>query len=84
MKLSQSHEKLKAYRKKLEAGKVVKITPEHIVKIIKKLKIKRAKVRDELADTKKSRKKDRLRRKLKTIADQVRRARWLKNQLGES
>ena len=83
MKLSRSDEKLEAYKQRLDSGKTAKITPEHIAKIIKKLKAKRAKVTDELAETAKTRKKDRLKRKLKTISDQLDRARWLKDQISK-
>ena len=84
MKLSHSHDKLEAYKQRLEAGKTAKITPEHIAKIIKKLKTKRTKVNDELVEATKSRKKDRLKRKLKTISDQIHRARWLRDQLDQT
>ncbi len=77
MKLGKSADKLESYNKRLELGEAIKIKPGHVDRIIRKLEDKKQKVRKELDESPKPQKKERLQRKLKTIDEQIERAKWL-------
>lgn len=83
MGLEQSTEKLDKYYKRLETGKAEKIKPEHVRKVIGKLKAKEAKLLADMAETTKDDKKARIDRKLATARELVKRAEWLLEKIGQ-
>jgi len=82
MGLEKISEKLDTYFKRLEHKKAPKIKPEHVKKAIAKLQAKEKSLKDDLADTKKSSKKKRLKSKLGTVGKQIERAEWLLENIG--
>jgi predicted ribosome quality control (RQC) complex YloA/Tae2 family protein len=77
MGLKKSTAKLDDYFERLEQNKAAKITPEHVEKVLEKL---RAKERDLLYDLETAHKVDkaeRLRSKLNVVREQLRRGEWL-------
>jgi Zn-dependent oligopeptidase len=77
MPLMKAIEKLKKYYKRLEAGKVNKIKPSHVEKVIGKLLANEHSLLEEIATTKKPSKKQRLEQKLMTTREQIDRAQVL-------
>lgn len=77
MGLEKISGKLDKYFKRLKDGKAKKIKASHVEKAIGKLKTKEILLRQELADTTKDSKKERIESKLKTVNDQIGRAEWL-------
>ncbi len=77
MNLKTSIEKLDKYYERLNKGKAEKIKPNHVEKVIRKLKAKEETLHAELAETQKESKKARLIRKIATIKEQIGRAEWL-------
>ena len=77
MNLKTSIEKLDKYYERLNKGKAEKIKPNHVEKVIRKLKAKEETLHAELAETHKESKKVRLIRKIATIKEQIGRAEWL-------
>mgnify|MGYP000049766367 CR=1 FL=1 len=77
MGLGKSIEKLDDYFARLKKGKVQKIKPSHVEKVIGKLKAKEKSLQADLASAKKETKKSGLTRKLTTVAEQLQRAKWL-------
>ena len=77
MELSKSIKKLDKYYGRLKKGKVQKIKPNHVEKVINKLRVKEQIIKDELAETTKTSKAERLNQKLVTVQDQLKRAAWL-------
>jgi hypothetical protein len=77
MSLSKNLEKLAKYYERLEAGKVKKIKPSHVQKVIDKLEARERDLQEELEATRKPSKKDRLDRKRKTTLEHLDRAKWL-------
>ena len=83
MGLESSIEKLDKYFDRLRQGKAKKIKPSHLEKIAQKLKTKEKSLLDELAETEKESKQERLKVKLSLIREQQDRAKWLEEQLKE-
>ncbi|MCR9139300.1 MAG: hypothetical protein NXI27_25095 [Alphaproteobacteria bacterium] len=81
MALAKSMEKLKKYFARLEAGKVKKIKPSHVEKVIVKLAAKERSLLEEIEAARKPSKKQRLRQKLDTTRQQIDRARWLMDEI---
>lgn len=84
MTLSKHVEKLDKYYKRLDTGKAQKIKPEHVEKVIRKLKLKEEQLLEEERETQKPSKKERLRRKAEIVLEQKKRAEWLLEQVGET
>jgi len=81
MDLESSVEKLDKYYKRLNKGKAEKIKPDHVEKVIRKLKAKEELLQVEITETKKDSKIERLKRKLDLLREQQDRARWLLNEI---
>lgn len=77
MALSKTLEKLEKYNSRFEAGKVKKIKPSHVQKVIDKLETRERDLLEEIQTTKKASKRDRLERKRITTLEHLDRARWL-------
>ncbi len=77
MELLKSIKKLDKYYGRLKKGNVQKIKPNHVEKVINKLRVKEQIIKDELAETTKTSKAERLNQKLVTVQDQLKRAAWL-------
>jgi hypothetical protein len=77
MGLESAVEKLDKYFKRLDKGKVQKIKPQSIEKVIRKLEAKAVLLRSEFAETDKEAKKHRLERKIELVQEQQNRALWL-------
>ncbi len=82
MGLGSTVEKLDKYFQRLEQGKAQKIKPSHVDKVINKLKSKEKLLLEEIEDTEKASKIDRLQRKLEMVREQQERALWLKEKIG--
>ncbi|QGX99057.1 hypothetical protein EI983_12575 [Roseovarius faecimaris] len=83
MGLHKTVEKLDEYLKRLDQGQVQKIKPSHVEKVIRKLEAKKALLLDELAETGKPDKRERLQAKLGIVHDQLERAHWLQGEIGK-
>ena len=81
MAQSKTIEKLKKYYRRLEAGKTEKIKPAHVQKVIDKLTAKEVSLFEDIAETKKASKKERLEKKLAATRKQLDRAKWLMQNL---
>ncbi|MEB8389099.1 hypothetical protein OO012_17865 [Rhodobacteraceae bacterium KMM 6894] len=81
MGLSKSTEKLSKYYARLNAGKVKKIKPSHVQKVIDKLEAHERALLEEIETTHKPEKKARLNRKRTTTQEQLEKARWLLNEI---
>jgi thioredoxin reductase len=77
MGLKKLAEKMAEYNARLEQGKVEKIEPDHVKKVLKKLKKKTADLEAEIAATGNEDKKVRLNTKLAIAREHVERAEWL-------
>lgn len=77
MGLTKIGEKLDTYFFRLKDGKAAKIKPGHVEKVIVKLQAKQALLREELSDSRKPSKRERLESKLTVAENQIERARWL-------
>lgn len=77
MGLGKSIEKLDAYYDRLQQGKVEKIKPAHVEKVIAKLQSKEKALKSDLSECSKDSKKKRLESKLATVSEQLERASWL-------
>ena len=77
MGLGKSIEKLDEYYSRLNEGKAQKIKPSHVKKVIEKLKVKEKSLKSDLTSTENESKKQRLERKLSTVAELIQRANWL-------
>jgi len=84
VKLETTIEKLDQYYARLSGGKAEQIKSTHVEKVIRKLKAKEEILQTELAETSKQSKKDRIKRKITTINEQIERAEWLLKTIGES
>ena len=83
MGLGKISEKLDDYFSRLEGGKAKKIKPKHVEKVIAKLHTKEGLLREELRDAKKASKRERLKNKLATAREQIERAEWLLEKVGD-
>lgn len=82
MGLTKINEKLESYFSRLEDGKATKIKPSHVQKVIAKLQAKQMLLKEEIHDTEKASKKERLESKLSTVCAQIERAEWLLKKIG--
>ncbi len=83
MALAKSIEKLKKYYARLEAGKVKKIKPSHVERVMEKLSLRERKLLEELESAKKPSKQKRLQQKLEETRNQIDRAQWLKKKISD-
>lgn len=77
MGLKKLAEKVADYNDRLERGKAEMIKPEHVAKVLEKLRKKTADLHADLASTKDADKKARLKNKLDIAREHVERAEWL-------
>ena len=82
MGLKKLAEKVDDYNARLESGKVSKIKPSHVEKVLEKLRKKTAELEAEIASTSSDEKRARLERKLEIAHTHVERAEWLLKELG--
>lgn len=73
--------KLSDYNTRLERGKAEKIEPDHVEKVLGKLRKKADQLEVEIASEEKADKKARLQRKLGIAREHVARAEWLLTQI---
>lgn len=81
MGLSSIVKRLDKYQERLAKGKVEKIKPRHIQKVIAKLTTMEAQLTTELADMTKPDKRKRFEGKVSTIREQIEKAKWLETQI---
>ncbi len=81
MGLKKLAEKLSDYKARLERGKAKKIKPDHVQKVLEKLRKKSSELEAEIALEDKEEKKARLRRKLSVAREHMERAEWLLTQI---
>ncbi|TRD22994.1 hypothetical protein [Palleronia caenipelagi] len=81
MGIESTIEKLDKYSERLKKGKVSKIKPSHVDKMIRKLEAKEQLLLEELAEAGKDTKRERLERKLALVREQLDRAKWLKEKI---
>lgn len=77
MGLKKSTAKLDDYFERLKQNKAAKITPEHVEKVLEKLRAKERDLLDDLETAQKVDKAERLRSKLNVVHEQLRRGEWL-------
>lgn len=77
MGLKKSTAKLDDYFERLEQNKAAKIKPEHVEKVLEKLRAKERDLLDDLETAQKVDKAERLRSKLNVVREQLRRGEWL-------
>ena len=82
MGLKKISEKLDSYLGRLEDGRAAKIERSHVEKVIDKLKAKQTLLQEEVRDTEKPSKIERLKSKLSTVGEQIERAEWLLEKIG--
>ena len=82
MALSKSLEKLARYYERLEAGETKEIKPSHVQKVIDKLEARERDLLEEIRNTKKQSKKERLEGKRITTLQHLDQARWLLKKIG--
>ena len=69
--------KVADYDDRLQNGKAKKIKPDHVRKVLRKLRDKEAELAVQSAETKDSKKLDRVNRKLDIAREHIVRAEWL-------
>ncbi|MEE4189625.1 MAG: hypothetical protein V2I76_14425 [Roseobacter sp.] len=79
--MSNIVKRLDKYQDRLARGKVEKIKPHHVQKMIAKLTMMEARLAGELADTVKPEKRKRVESKVLTIREQIEKAKWLETQI---
>ena len=77
MGLKKLSAKVDDYNERLVRGKVSKIKPSHVEKVLAKLRKKSAALQSEVTSTKSADKKARLKRKLGIAKKHIQRAEWL-------
>jgi septal ring factor EnvC (AmiA/AmiB activator) len=77
MGLKKLSGKIAEYNKRLKQGKVSKIKPDHVEKVLKKLKKKSDDLGNEISQTKRTDKKARLKKKLDIANQYIERAEYL-------
>ncbi|MBV2358553.1 hypothetical protein KUH32_02085 [Thalassococcus sp. CAU 1522] len=77
MGLKKLAEKIADYNERFEQGKASKIKPEHVEKVLAKLRKKSAELQVDIASATTSEKKARLEKKLGVATAQIERAEWL-------
>lgn len=74
--------KVADYKQRLEDGKASKIEPDHVEKVLAKLRRKQADLDQRLAETTGTDERERLERKLAVAKEHIARAEWLLAELG--
>ena len=69
------------YNERLAAGEASRIAPEHVLKVLAKLRRKEADLIETLGATASAEKRDRLTRKLVIAREHIARAEWLLTQI---
>ncbi len=82
MGLKKLAAKVAEYNARLEDGKARRIKPDHVEKVLAKLRRKSAELEAEIAATAAPEKRARLERKLEVARAQEARAEWLLGQIG--
>ncbi len=81
MGLGKSIGKLDDYYERLAQNKAGKIEPDHVDKVLGKLRVKEDALKTEIAETLKVSKKERLEAKLDVVQKQIQRGEWLREQI---
>lgn len=81
MGLKKLAAKVAEYHDRLKSGKVSKIKPSHVKKVLEKLRKKSAELEADLASAHSPEKRARLKRKLKVAHAHEERAKWLLKEL---
>lgn len=81
MGLKKLAAKVTDYNDRFERGKASKIKPRHVQHVLDKLRQKAAELEADIASTKNSDKKSRLKRKLGIAREHMKRADWLLNEV---
>ncbi len=82
MGLKKLAAKVADYNERLKNGKASKIKPDHVKKVLEKLRNKSVELEAEIASAHSPEKRDRLERKLEVARAQEERAEWLLRELG--
>lgn len=82
MGLKKLAAKVADYNERLKSGKASKIKPDHVKKVLEKLRSKSVELEAELALARSPEKRSRLERKLEVARAQEERAEWLLKELG--
>lgn len=77
MGLKKLAAKVAAYKERLEAGTASKIEPQHVEKVLDKLRKKEAELAEKVETTESADDRERVERKLAIAREQVARAQWL-------
>ena len=77
MKLKKLSAKVADYNQRLADGKASKIKPDHVGKVLEKLRAKEAELTEELAAAPSREKQTRIQRKLDVAREHIERAEWL-------
>lgn len=83
MGLKKLAAKIVEYNERLESGKAGKIRPDHVERVIEKLRRKSAELEDDIASAHSDDKKARLERKLEVARTHLERAEWLLNEVSQ-
>ncbi len=81
MALKKNISKLDQYYQRLENHEVDKIKVKHVDKVIDKLVAKEASLIEDIKAAKKPAKKERLTHKLHVVREQIKRGKWLKQEV---
>ncbi|MHA6268233.1 hypothetical protein ACXYMP_15335 [Aliiroseovarius sp. CAU 1755] len=81
MGLKKLAAKVADYNDRLESGTASQIAPDHVKKVLSKLREKEAELQAELEKTEKPDKQGRLQRKLTIAREHISRAEWLLEQV---
>lgn len=83
MGLNKLAAKVVEYNERLESGKASKIQPDHVLKVLEKLRKKAAELEDQIEVAGSADKKARLEKKLGVARAHVERAEWLLNEISQ-
>ncbi len=83
MGISKAAKMLDAYFERLNSGKAAKIKAKHVKAVIEKLKRRKRALQEEAEATRNDAKKARLKRKIRVAREQIRRAKWLLDEIGD-
>lgn len=81
MGLKKLAEKVEEYNARLESGKASKIEPDHVEKVLQKLRAKATELETEIADASSPERQARLEGKLAIARTHIDRAEWLLKEL---
>lgn len=82
MGLKKLAAKVADYKERLESGKAQEIKPDHVERVLKKLRKKSVELEAEIASSHSPEKRARLEKKLATARAQEARAGWLMKEIG--